>query len=220
MRHYLGPCRLRIFATKSNPQLTRVDVHMKNGMEKPMTQIARRTSATPSLVARAVRATICAGALALAAGNALAQSPNADQATRIYNRIAGIPPTAAQLAQMTAHGSGERGARRHQRSRVLQQHHPQHGGALDQPQSIGVRAAQRLHGDRRRHGARQCPVQHPAERGPRLYRRRQVRRAGLLGLEQRDVRRAGCQQRRPERAPGAEHSVGARPASPRPQPPA
>src|ERR1700733_10616609 len=86
---------------KSNPQLTRVDVHMKNGMEKPMTQSARRAAATPNL-ARAVRATLCAGALALVAANALAASPNADQATRIYNRIAGVPPSAAQLAQMTA----------------------------------------------------------------------------------------------------------------------
>ena len=69
-----------------------------------MTQSARRTSATPSLVARAVRASICAGALALAGANALAAGPNADQATRMYNRIAGIPPSAAQLGQMTAAG--------------------------------------------------------------------------------------------------------------------
>jgi hypothetical protein len=76
---------------------------MKNGMEKPMTQSARRTAATPNLlVARAVRATICAGALALVGANALAANPNADQATRIYNRIAGVPPSAAQLGQMTA----------------------------------------------------------------------------------------------------------------------
>jgi hypothetical protein len=75
---------------------------MKNGMEKPMTQSARRTSATTSLVAQAVRATVCAGALALLAANALAANPNADQATRIYNRIAGVPPSAAQLTQMTA----------------------------------------------------------------------------------------------------------------------
>jgi hypothetical protein len=75
---------------------------MKNGMEKPMTQSARDTAATPNLVARAVRATLCAGALALVAANALAAgAPNADQATRMYNRIAGVPPTAAQLAQMT-----------------------------------------------------------------------------------------------------------------------
>jgi hypothetical protein len=75
---------------------------MKNGMEKPMTQSARRTSATTSLVAKAVRATVCAGALALLATNALAANPNADQATRMYNRIAGVPPSAAQLTQMTA----------------------------------------------------------------------------------------------------------------------
>jgi hypothetical protein len=75
---------------------------MKNGMEKPMTQIARRSTATPNLVAIAVRATVCAGALALLGTNALAANPNADQATRIYNRVAGIPPTAAQLATMTA----------------------------------------------------------------------------------------------------------------------
>jgi hypothetical protein len=75
---------------------------MKNGMEKPMTQIARRRTATPNLVAIAVRATVCAGALALLGTNALAAVPNADQATRIYNRIAGVPPTAVQLAQMTS----------------------------------------------------------------------------------------------------------------------
>jgi hypothetical protein len=77
---------------------------MKNGMEKPMTQSARRTSATPNLVALAVRASVCAGALALLATNALAGNfppPNPDQATRIYNRIAGVPPSPAQLAQMT-----------------------------------------------------------------------------------------------------------------------
>jgi hypothetical protein len=70
-------------------------------MEKPMTQIACASTAAPNLVAIAVRATVCAGALALLGTNALAAGPNGDQATRIYNRIAGIPPTAAQLAQMT-----------------------------------------------------------------------------------------------------------------------
>src|SRR5271169_257552 len=102
MRHYLRQRGVRIFRPQSNPQLTRVDVHMKNGMEKPMTQIARNTHAMPNLVARAVRATLCAGALALVCANALAANPSTDQATRIYNRIAGIPPTATELAQMTA----------------------------------------------------------------------------------------------------------------------
>jgi len=67
-----------------------------------MTQIARRRTAMPNLVALAVRATVCAGALVLLGTSAQAANPNADQATRIYNRIAGVPPTAAQLATMTA----------------------------------------------------------------------------------------------------------------------
>jgi len=66
-----------------------------------MTQTARRTTAMPNRVALAIRATMCAGALLLGTG-AFAANPSADQATRIYNRIAGIPPTAAQLAQMMA----------------------------------------------------------------------------------------------------------------------
>jgi hypothetical protein len=49
---------------------------------------------------------INAGVLALAVasaligGSAIAAAVNADQATRIYNRIAGVPPTAAQLTAM------------------------------------------------------------------------------------------------------------------------
>jgi hypothetical protein len=53
-------------------------------MEKSMRQIA-----------------LCVGALALLGGTAFAASPNADQATRMYNRIAGVPP-ADKLAAMTA----------------------------------------------------------------------------------------------------------------------
>jgi hypothetical protein len=76
---------------------------MKNGMVKPMRQIARGTAAMPRLVTRAARASVCAGALALfGATAAFAQSPNADQATRMYNRIAGLPPSAAELASMVA----------------------------------------------------------------------------------------------------------------------
>ena len=75
---------------------------MKNGTEKPMTQNARSLTAAPTLVALAIRATVCAGALALLGANALAAGPNADQATRMYNRIAGVPPTNALLGQMMA----------------------------------------------------------------------------------------------------------------------
>jgi hypothetical protein len=57
---------------------------MNYGMEKSMRQIA-----------------ICVGALALLGGSALAANPNADQATRMYNRIAGVPPSAAQVLTMT-----------------------------------------------------------------------------------------------------------------------
>ena len=65
-----------------------------------MRQIARCAATTPRLMTLGLRATVCAGALALLAGNALAGGPNANQATRMYNRIAGVPPTAAELAQM------------------------------------------------------------------------------------------------------------------------
>jgi len=69
-----------------------------------MRQIAGCAATTPRLVTLAVRATVCAAALALLSGNALAAGPNANQATRMYNRIAGITPTAAELAQMMAAG--------------------------------------------------------------------------------------------------------------------
>jgi hypothetical protein len=59
---------------------------MNYGMEKPMRQFA-----------------LCVGALALLGGTAFAAAPpNADQATRIYNRIAGVPPTTQQLNSMTS----------------------------------------------------------------------------------------------------------------------
>ena len=51
---------------------------MKNGMESNVT----------------MRSVLCAGALALLGAHAFAQNPNASHATRIYNRIAGVPPSA------------------------------------------------------------------------------------------------------------------------------
>jgi hypothetical protein len=56
----------------------------------------------PCLVNRALRAAACVGALVLLGANALAVNPNADQATRIYNRIAGVPPSATILQKMMA----------------------------------------------------------------------------------------------------------------------
>jgi hypothetical protein len=55
---------------------------MKNGMEARIRQFA------------------CAGAAALIGISALAATPNPNQAVRMYNRIAGVPPSAATLAQM------------------------------------------------------------------------------------------------------------------------
>jgi hypothetical protein len=72
---------------------------MKNGMQKPTRQVARRAAASPRLAARAA---LCAAALALLGGNTLAANPNANQATRMYNRIAGVPPSATTLANMMA----------------------------------------------------------------------------------------------------------------------
>jgi hypothetical protein len=68
---------------------------MKNGMASAKlngTHHARRSAGASAFV----------GALLLGATAFAAGGPNADQATRMYNRIAGIPPTAAVLAQMMA----------------------------------------------------------------------------------------------------------------------
>jgi hypothetical protein len=74
---------------------------MMYGMEKSMRQIVS-SAAMPRAIKLALKATACAGALALMSTTALAQQITADQATRIYNRIAGIPPNASELAQMLA----------------------------------------------------------------------------------------------------------------------
>jgi hypothetical protein len=74
--------------------LTTVDVHMKNGMASA--EMNGRHDAR-----RRVRAGALAGALLLGA-TAFAAGPNADQATRMYNRIAGVPPTATVLTNMMA----------------------------------------------------------------------------------------------------------------------
>src|ERR1700723_1177713 len=65
-----------------------VDAHMKNGMNEPMRQLARGTAAGL--------------ALALLGTGAFAANPSANQAARMYNRIAGVPPSATVLASMMA----------------------------------------------------------------------------------------------------------------------
>jgi len=76
---------------------------MKNGMQTPIRQIAMCATAVRRVATPALRAAVCAGAVGLLGANAFAVNPNANQATRIYNRIAGVPPPSATiLAQMMA----------------------------------------------------------------------------------------------------------------------
>src|SRR5580693_2086494 len=63
-----------------------VDAHMKNGMNEPMRQLALGTAA--------------ALALASLGTAAFAANPDANQAARMYNRIAGVPPSANMITSM------------------------------------------------------------------------------------------------------------------------
>jgi len=99
MRHYLKAFVLGIFAP-SKKQLTQVDVNMKNGMDQPMRQIVRDAATEPRRMTCGVRAGALAAALALVGTAAFAANPNLNQAARIYNRIAGVPPSATVLAAM------------------------------------------------------------------------------------------------------------------------
>jgi hypothetical protein len=58
-----------------------------------------RPAPLPRVIKVVLETAACVGALALLSAGANAQV-TADQATRMYNRIAGIPPTAAELQQM------------------------------------------------------------------------------------------------------------------------
>jgi hypothetical protein len=69
-----------------------------NGMEKPMRQFVG-LAPLPRVIKVVLKTAACMGALALLSTGANAQV-TADQATRMYNRIAGIPPTAAELQKM------------------------------------------------------------------------------------------------------------------------
>jgi hypothetical protein len=90
---------------------------MKYGMAMPKmngTHAVRRWKSAPGAttthrmalglrtIGLELRATTAAGALALLGATAFAAGPSADQATRMYNRIAGVPPSATVLASMMA----------------------------------------------------------------------------------------------------------------------
>ena len=75
---------------------------MKYGMETTNGFKCLRTENAQRPLAAAVCTAVCAGALVLLGVNAMAQAPNASQATRMYSRIAGVPPTAGELQSMLA----------------------------------------------------------------------------------------------------------------------
>jgi hypothetical protein len=74
---------------------------MKNGFSRPDNRFVQRKGA--------LRPLLCAGILAALGAGAVTQAappPNRDQAKRIYDRIAGVPATDAQLTQMTTAADG------------------------------------------------------------------------------------------------------------------
>ena len=84
----------------SKSQLTRVDVHMKNGIAETQQNHARRAPGARRASTLSAGAIAGLGALALMSA-ALAANPNKDQAKRMYDRIAGVPASDAVLTQMT-----------------------------------------------------------------------------------------------------------------------
>ena len=73
---------------------------MKNGMAGPKIKRARRDEPASGAATHLLLAIACASSLALLSTNAVAISK--DQAKRIYDRIAGVPATDAQLTTMAA----------------------------------------------------------------------------------------------------------------------
>jgi hypothetical protein len=74
---------------------------MKNGISKPDNRFVQRETMVRTVLCAAVLA-----ALGVAAVTQAAPPPNRDQAKRIYDRIAGVPATDAQLTQMTTSADG------------------------------------------------------------------------------------------------------------------
>jgi hypothetical protein len=73
---------------------------MKNAKAKPEINGTRRADSAPHGSSQLLRAILCASTLTLLSANALAITK--DQAKRIYDRIAGVPATDAQLTTMAA----------------------------------------------------------------------------------------------------------------------
>ena len=152
---------------------------------------------------RAQCAPLCAGALALVSARRFAAGPNADQATRMYNRIAGVPPTAAQLTQMMAAADPVSAALIATQDPAFYNNTIRNMAApwTNRDQSVFVplndytaTVVGMVHDDVPFNTLLSADFVYTADGS--------FRRAGLLALEQRHVRRDGRQQRRLERAPG------------------
>ena len=107
---------------------------------------------------------------------------------RIHDRIAGVPPSATVSTNMVAalnragrHAATAAASRDCDNPQLLQRDAEELRHAVDQPRSDGVRAAERLHRHRHRHGARRRAVQHRAVGRHSLYEQR-GRPAGALDL--------------------------------------
>ncbi len=74
---------------------------MKNGMAKPEMNGTQRAQPTRRRATHLLRAALCASTLTLLSATASAQITR-DQAKRIYDRIAGVPATDAELTTMAA----------------------------------------------------------------------------------------------------------------------
>ncbi len=81
---------------------------MKNGMAMPEMDGARRAATARRSATHLLQGMVCATALTLVGANAFAMTK--DQAKRIYDRIAGVPATDAQLNQMVLAGSASAAA--------------------------------------------------------------------------------------------------------------
>ncbi len=163
-----------------------------------------------------------AAVAALAALAASAHAGPREQAKRIHDRIAGVPPSAAVLTAM----EDEITAGDTEAAAMIAMDNPSFYSvtlknlvdAVDEPRAVRVRAAQRLHGDRDRHGARRPAVQ-PGAVGRRAVRRqRRPRPAGRVTCEQRSLRADGNARRQPADRAAAYDAVRAYTARRRPRP--
>ncbi len=134
-----------------------------------------------------------------------------EQAERLFGRITGTPPSASVLTQMSTDISSGNALAAAQ----LAMQDPNFynvtlrnfAAPMTNKRTVGIRAAERLHRDHHRHGARQRAVQHRAVGRPGLHRQR-VRRAGLFTGQQQSLPVSGYQRRRPVEGAAAADAVG------------